>query len=386
MGAGAGMALGIIFFRKLAEAGFFEGNKVLGSYGYGSRLNLNQTFESPPTIMLQHWTMLLHRERLRIVGGPLSLIRRFSATRSQAKDNTIEPTARGTRRDGIPPANLTFRNANADRPRPRRIVDARSLAASRAAGQPAIIKGPRARSPRNGRPAFARSPRAATKTKIASKDRRQGRSQDLQEPEEVSDELYHEAAINAVFRELTEQAQPKPVRYAPHSVSLPSLRETWPSFPTNIRAHTAGVVEKLSLFSDRFPNGYVPSYELGRRLYQGKYVHFSSEQEKSEAISEANMLSQKRADKISQQKGDLVDPDHVNFSPINAKDQNTLVGLVVKGIYPKPEAKREDKLSVLDKVSENLRNNATYQTVGKSSAFIAKLDSLLASSRPTKRT
>ncbi|PYI06281.1 hypothetical protein BO78DRAFT_418927 [Aspergillus sclerotiicarbonarius CBS 121057] len=338
-------------------------------------------------MMLQHWTMLLRRERLRTVGGSLSLIRLFSAAQFQAKDNTSEPTARGTRRDNIPPANLNFRNANTDRPRPRRILDARSLAASRAAGQPAnILKGPRARSPQNGRPALARSPRGPTKTKVASRNRRQGRSQPSQKPGELSEELNHESAINAVYRELTEQAQPKPIRYNPDSVSLSSLRETWPSFPTDIHAHTAGVVEKLSLFSDRFPNGYIPPYELGRRLYQGKYVRFSSEQERSEAISEANKLSQERADKISQQKGDLVDPGHVNFSPINTKDQNTLIGLLVKGTYPKSEAKQENKVSVLDRVSENLRNNATYQTVGKSAAFIAKLDSLLASSRPTKRT
>ncbi|OOF96229.1 hypothetical protein ASPCADRAFT_206458 [Aspergillus carbonarius ITEM 5010] len=338
--------------------------------------------------MLQHWTMLLRRERLRAVEGSLSLIRRFSATKIQAKDNTSEHSTRGTRRDNIPPANLNFRNANIDRPRPRRIVDARSLAASRAAGQPAnILKGPRARTPRNGGgPALTRSTRRVTKTRVASKDRRQGGSRRSQEPGGESEELSHEAAINSVYREITEQAQPKLIRYNPDSVSLSSLRETWPSFPSDVRAHTAGVVEKLSLFSDRYANGYVPPYELGRRLYQGKYVRFSSEQEKSVAISEANKLSQEHADKLSQQRGDLVDPNHITFRPINTKDQNTLIGLLVKGIYPKSEAKQEDKLSVFDQVSQSLRNNATYQTVGKSSAFIAKLDSLLASSRPTKRT
>ncbi|PWY72550.1 hypothetical protein BO94DRAFT_525538 [Aspergillus sclerotioniger CBS 115572] len=353
--------------------------------------------------MLQHRTMLSRREHLKAVGGSLSLIRRFSATQIQAKNNTSSPNllclsifhnrsliaiaTRGIRRDNVPPVNLNFRNANTDRPRPRRIIDARSLAASRTAGQPAnILKGPRARTlPNSGGPALTRSTRRITKTKLASKDRRQGRPQRSQELGGESEELYHEAAINSVYREITEQAQPRLIRYNPNSVSLSSLRETWPSFPSDIRANTAGVVEKLSLFSDRFANGYVPPYELGRRLYQGKYVRFASEQERSEAIFEANKLSQKHADKLSQQKGDLVDPNHVNFRPINTKDQNTLIGLLVKGIYPKSEDKQEDKLSVLDQVSENLRNNATYQTVGKSSTFITKLDSLLASSRPTKR-
>lgn len=307
--------------------------------------------------------------------------------------NATEGSAAGrpgaqTRRN-IPPANLNIRKVNHERPRPRRIVDARSLAASQAAGQPAnILKGPRARNPRDNRPTAFRGPRAGPRKKVQSRNGREGRPRRTEESEQEDsafEAAFHEASINAVCRELAEQAQPKPVLYKPESISLASLKETWPSLPTDIHAHTAGVVEKLSLFGDRYANDYVPPNELGKRLYQGKFVRFSSEQEKAEAISEANKLSQERADKLSQRKGDLVEPRQVNFSPLDTKDQGSLIGRLVQGNYPKCIAKPADNVSVVDSVSENLRNNATYHTVGKSSAFIAKLDSLLAASRITKR-
>ncbi|KAI3015416.1 unnamed protein product [Aspergillus niger] len=356
--------------------------------------------------MLQQRVVLLRPRRSRAIEGTLLSIRQFSATYLQAKDynnhsnaNATEDSAASsaagrpsaqTRRNNIPPANLNIRNVNHERPRPRRIIDARSLAASQATGQPAnILKNSRARNPRGNRSTAFRGPRAGPRKKVQSKDGREGRprrNEGSDQEDSAFEAAFHEASINAVYRELAEQAQPKPVQYNPESISLASLKETWPSLPTDIHAHTAGVVEKLSLFGDRYANDYVPPNELGKRLYQGKFVRFSSEEEKAEAIMEANKLSQERADKLSQRKGDLVEPRHVNFSPLSTKDQGSLIGLLVQGNYPKSKAKQADNVSVVDSVSENLRNNATYHTVGKSSAFIAKLDSLLAASRITKRS
>ncbi|GCB24772.1 hypothetical protein AAWM_07657 [Aspergillus awamori] len=313
-----------------------------------------------------------------------------NATEDSAASSAAGRPSAQTRRNNIPPANLNIRNVNHERPRPRRIIDARSLAASQATGQPAnILKNSRARNPRGNRSTAFRGPRAGPRKKVQSKDGREGRprrNEGSDQEDSALEAAFHEASINAVYRELAEQAQPKPVQYNPESISLASLKETWPSLPTDIHAHTAGVVEKLSLFGDRYANDYVPPNELGKRLYQGKFVRFSSEEEKAEAIMEANKLSQERADKLSQRKGDLVEPRHVNFSPLSTKDQGSLIGLLVQGNYPKSKAKQADNVSVVDSVSENLRNNATYHTVGKSSAFIAKLDSLLAASRITKRS
>ncbi|PWY71491.1 hypothetical protein BO70DRAFT_124000 [Aspergillus heteromorphus CBS 117.55] len=350
--------------------------------------------------MLQLLTHPLHRDGARLAEGPLSLVRQFSVAQLQAV-NTRQPNTHGrvvlsgsalaarshtgSQKPNLPSTNLNPRNTNTERPRPRRIIDARSLAASRAAGKPTnIIRGPRIRPTPGGLPARARIPGVKSKA-TASKDRKRGSSSGSGQSATETADLLQEAAVNDVYRELAEQTRPKPIRYEPEPVSLASLKETWPSLPTDVGAHTAGMVEKLSSFSDRFANGYVPPNELGRRLFRGKFVRFMNEKEKSEAIMEANKLSQECADRLSQRKGDLLDPNPINFNPISTQDQNVLMGLVVQGNYPKSVAERGAKLSVVEMVSENLRNNATYQTAGKSSAFMEKLDSLLASGRGTTR-
>jgi hypothetical protein len=136
--------------------------------------------------------------------------------------------------------------------------------------------------------------------------------------------------------------------------------------------------------SGRFPNGYVPPYELGRRIWQGQTVLFADEAEKAEAMEEVRRLAQLRADKMSQRKGDLVEPRDVKFRPINAEDTKKLMETFAQGKYPTLEAGK-DQPAVLGEVIRNLRNNGTYQTAGKRPQFLAKVESLL-SSRRVKRT
>ena len=80
-----------------------------------------------------------------------------------------------------------------------------------------------------------------------------------------------------------------------------------------------------------------------------------------------------------------MEPEEIKFDPMDAKDQKVLVQSLVQGIYPKPETQQLDKLTVPAGIIANLRNNETYRTAGKSTQFLTKVESLLASSRPAKR-
>jgi hypothetical protein len=55
---------------------------------------------------------------------------------------------------------------------------------------------------------------------------------------------------------------------------------------------------------------------------------------------------------------------------------------LAQGKYPMAEAKKEGP-AVLGEVTRKLMNNGTYQTTGKTSQFMAKLESLVSGS--TKR-
>ncbi|THC93127.1 hypothetical protein EYZ11_007407 [Aspergillus tanneri] len=184
------------------------------------------------------------------------------------------------------------------------------------------------------------------------------------------------------YRKLAERTKTVPSHYSPQAPALSSLVETWPSFPTNVTGYSAGILKTLLWLSDRTPNGYVPPYELGSRLFNGRYVYFLDQEENNQASMEAMKLSQQSADKNSQRKGGLVEPKEVHFEPINTESRNALLQSFVQGSYPKND--HVGKPALVVDAMKNLKNNETYVTAGKSLQFISKLESLLASNRPVK--
>lgn len=194
------------------------------------------------------------------------------------------------------------------------------------------------------------------------------------------------AQIEEFYREQAEEKRPKPVRYdPPRDYNASMLRDTWPSLPVGEMARTGSVLEKLSWMGSRFPDGYEPPHQLAKRLFEGKRVLFTSEEEKAQVMEEAKKLAQERADKLSQRKGDLVEPEDTSFVSVGTEERKALIEGLVQGKSPTLEPLPAGKPPVIGDVLRNLRNNETYQTAGKSSQFLSKLESLLASGQRPKR-
>ncbi|KAL2005006.1 hypothetical protein VTN00DRAFT_2856 [Thermoascus crustaceus] len=331
--------------------------------------------------------------------------RLFSSTSVQADEGASEPTAGSAipGKNSTTPGSLPADNrgkfsgvksnagaSNTDKNRPRRIVDARALAAPRAGGQPDnLLRAPRLWKLRSGQLGRGRRPGATTMA-VNAKRRSAGRgprpkSVRRQTEEEDGDDT-RAAQIEDFYREQAEEKRPKSIRYdPPQDYNASMLRDTWPSLPVGEMARTGSVLEKLSWMSSRFPNGYEPPHELAKRLFEGKRVLFTSEEEKAQAMEEAKKLAQERADKLSQRKGDLVEPEDTNFVSVGTEERKALIEGLVQGKYPTLKPLPAGKPPVIGDVLRNLRNNETYQTAGKSSQFLSKLESLLASGQRPKR-
>ncbi|KAJ5753852.1 uncharacterized protein N7511_008005 [Penicillium nucicola] len=323
----------------------------------------------------------LQCERARF--GLYAPVRPFSCSRTQAADDQTKPfDAKPNARpssDARPrqprQPNGPHARPNQNQSRPARVVDARSFAASKATSgdQPKIIRSPRMRTARGGNKGPKGKGKPSAKVKGPRKIQRSDKGSF--NAESVAAE---EAAIEAVQQEHILKDRPVPIRYEPQGITYATLRETWPSIPMDTKSRSAAVYEKLVSLSGRYANGYVAPHELGRRLWKGQNVLFSSEAEKAEALEETKRLAQRRADQISQRKGDLVEPRTVEFRPITAENTKILMETLVQGKYPVVEAKKEGH-AVLSEVTRNLMNNGTYHTTGKTSQFMAKLESLVSS-------
>ncbi|KAK4865808.1 hypothetical protein LT330_008901 [Penicillium expansum] len=331
----------------------------------------------------------LHCERAKF--GLSTPARQFSCTRTVAAEDRDQPSE--NHKPNTRPASATpsHRPRNPNGPparnnqhqsRPPRVIDARSFAAARASGgeQPKIIRSPRSRNVRGGSQPPNRKPKPSAKT---AKGNRKGPRRNAKSSENDEGEDAEAAAIDEVLQEQIIKSRPTPIRYEPQEINYSTLKKTWPSIPTDVNSRSAAVYEKLSGLGGRIANGYIPPYELGRRLWKGQSVLFDNETEKAEALEETKRLAQLRADRISQRKGDLVEPRNVEFSPIDAKDTKSLMETFVQGTYPTSEVGK-DGHAVLREVSKNLRNNETYQTTGKTSQFMAKVESLVSAGRKTK--
>ncbi|KAL4912191.1 hypothetical protein BDW62DRAFT_215214 [Aspergillus aurantiobrunneus] len=340
--------------------------------------------------MLQHRTIVPRLRRMGWLESSILSIRQFSVTRTLKADSP-SPTRTSSpksspdrpRKPKVPPALLKFNNSSSDKPRPRRIIDARSFAASKPGGQPAnIIKGPRRLGPRGGTSPRARKP---YNSKPATREpRKSGHFRESVSGAEDDDKL-QVAELDNVYQELSEKTKPTRIYYQPQSPDFQSLSETWPSFPTDITATTASIAEKLSLLSERYPNGYVPPYILGKRIFEGEYVQFRSEKERAEGLDAAKRFAQGAADKLSQEKGELVDPRVVSFQGVKSEAHKPLIESLAQGKYPTVETTQRNKPPVVGEILKNLTNNETYQASGKRSQFLAKLESLLVVNRPVKR-
>ncbi|KAJ5783662.1 uncharacterized protein N7518_009339 [Penicillium psychrosexuale] len=331
----------------------------------------------------------LHCERTKL--GLSTPARQFSCTRTVAAEDRAQPSDNRKPNPRSSSATLSYRPRNPNGPpartnqyqtRPPRVIDARSFAAARASGgeQPKIIRSPRSRDIRGGNQPQNRKPKPFAK---GAKGNRNGPRRNAKTPENDDGEDGEAAAIDQILQEQIIRSRPTPIRYEPQEISYSTLKETWPSIPTDVNSRSAAVYEKLSSLGGRIANGYIPPYELGRRLWKGQSVLFNNENEKAEALEETKRLAQLRADRISQRKGDLVEPRNVEFSPIDAESTKSLMETFVQGNYPTSEVGK-DGHAVLGEVLKNLRNNGTYQTTGKTSQFMAKIESLVSAGRKTK--
>jgi len=287
-------------------------------------------------------------------------------------------------------SNSKSTEADAPHPRPRRVIDARSFAAPRTGSQIAnVLRAPRLQKLRNTQLSRLRGSKPATmaaspKTR-STNQRNKPKRVAKQSEEEEGDEL-RAAEIEEVYRQQAEKQRPKPVRYDPPEYDIGMLQETWPSLPIGEIARAGSVLEKLSRMSDRYPNGYEPADELAKRLLAGKRVLFSNEQEKNEVMTEAKRLVQGRADRLTQQRAELVEPRDPCFEPISVEERSILVQELIQGKYPTLKPPKPGDPTVVGDALRSLDNNETYRVAGKHSQFMIKLESLLASGKRSMRT
>ncbi|KAM5457481.1 hypothetical protein MaudCBS49596_000676 [Microsporum audouinii] len=186
---------------------------------------------------------------------------------------------------------------------------------------------------------------------------RRGAKEDKNEPE-----LEIDGEIMAYQEELMAKEKRKPVRYNPKPYSVERLKETWPALATGGVSSSSTVHEKLSWFGESYVGCTDLPEDLAKRVYEGKRVLFSSETQKAETMEFVKKLASQHAEKLSQRKGETVEPANVEFENVSEKEKSDMIASLVRGAYDKPVKLDTNSSPILENVLRVLSNNHTYHT------------------------
>ncbi|EEH37222.1 hypothetical protein PAAG_07778 [Paracoccidioides lutzii Pb01] len=258
----------------------------------------------------------------------------------------------------------------------RRPLDARALGAeiTQAGGKPTnLLRAPatlrkpgsnisRLRTPK--RPATIRPARRQRQGKSSKSDSGGGAWTGHREMSKEEQEAEEKA-----YLEQWERERPKPVRYIPHGYNLDNLQRTWPALPMGETGPKEALHERLAWMSERYPNGFEPMDLLAKRIHEGKWTYFYSDEEKNEAVELARKMETERADKLTDRKGTVVEPEDMSFQPMNETQKKQLVSRLVSGEYKSEKAQwmkmHATRHPVMQDVIRNLTNNSTWQASQK---------------------
>ncbi|EGD95955.1 hypothetical protein TESG_03417 [Trichophyton tonsurans CBS 112818] len=164
-------------------------------------------------------------------------------------------------------------------------------------------------------------------------------------------------------QEFQERGKHKPaVRYNPQPYTAETLKETWPALAIDAASNTSTIREKLSWFGESYVGCEELPEDLAKRVYQGKRVLFSSETQKTETMKFVKQLASEHATKLSQRKGETVEPADVQFENVSKDEKSQMISSLIRGAYDQPFKLDADASPILKNVLRNLSNNHTYHT------------------------
>lgn len=150
------------------------------------------------------------------------------------------------------------------------------------------------------------------------------------------------------------------VPFQPPALSAEALYTDGPGPAVVIgeRGMTEIVDLQMRILAERPAGGFERNAELAKRLLKGEFVKFASDAEKDAVLKEAERLSADEAARLSERKGEIVEPKFKGFEPADPK-------ALLRVFYP-PQGSgatadvRQDE-SVLARMTRGNMRNETYR-------------------------
>ena len=165
------------------------------------------------------------------------------------------------------------------------------------------------------------------------------------------------------------------VPYQVEDLSRESLLGVGPAVAVGEFGMSELVEEKLRLVArSSMMEGRAGREEAVRRVLAGGLVRFETEEEKEEALAEAEKISKEVAELKSERKGELVEPEAIEFVGLEEEERQAVMESLLKGEYAIEGEGAGD--GVMGHLMRSTSRNETYLSKDKS-ALLEKVRTLL---------
>ncbi|KAI9769284.1 MAG: hypothetical protein M1835_006731 [Candelina submexicana] len=165
--------------------------------------------------------------------------------------------------------------------------------------------------------------------------------------------IEHTEAEKAYLNEKELSNKPKEVPHEPTEITLESLIGNGPAIPLGEFGMRDTLTDRMITAARRRPGQFVMLDHLAKRLIDGKFVRFESEEEKAQVIKLVDDMNAEKANKLTDRKGEIVQKEKAGFETIDNESRGQIMEKLFAGRYPAVKAGNNILADTLKTVNRN---------------------------------
>ncbi len=157
-------------------------------------------------------------------------------------------------------------------------------------------------------------------------------AEEEEKPEAGKIELTEDEKTYLYEKELSDA--PKEVPHEPEEITLESLIGDGPAIPLGEFGMRATLTDRMITVARRRPGEYAMMGHLAKRLVEGNFVTFESEEEEKQVLTLVDEMNAEKASMLSDRKGEVVQKEEAGFETMDEGDRGKIVEKLLAGRYP----------------------------------------------------
>ncbi|KAI9698455.1 MAG: hypothetical protein M1836_004036 [Candelina mexicana] len=165
--------------------------------------------------------------------------------------------------------------------------------------------------------------------------------------------IEHTEAEKAYLSEKELSDKPKEVPHEPTEITLESLIGSGPAIPLGEFGMRDTLTDRMITAARRRPGQFARLDHLAKRLIEGKFVRFESEDEEAQVIKLVDDMNAEKASILTDRKGEVVQKEAAGFETIDNENRGQIMEKLLAGRYHAVKAGHNILADTLSTINRN---------------------------------